>query len=159
MSGHQCALPVLDGLLPDPHNDTVLDLVFVMGCWHAYAKLRLHTELTLASFERVTKDLGILLRRFTATTCNAFKTTELPKERAARLRRAATGAPTQTASGGGPKLKGFNLNTYKLHALGDYPQTIRERGTTDNYTTGRVWSRLSSHIPRLTPKCPPNPVG
>ena len=58
--------------------------------------------------------------------------------RAARLRRATANPPTQAASGGGPKSKSFNLNTYKLHALGDYPQTIRERGTTDNYTSGRV---------------------
>ena len=124
--------------LPAPHNDTVLDLVFVMGCWHAYAKLRLHTELTLASFEQVTVDLGILLRHFGTVTCNAFKTTELSKERAARLRRATANPPTQTAPGGGPRSKSFNLNTYKLHALGDYPQTIREHGTTDNYTSGRV---------------------
>jgi len=34
-------LPVLNGLLPAPHNDAILDLVFVMGCWHVYAKLRL----------------------------------------------------------------------------------------------------------------------
>ena len=43
------------------------------------------------------------------------------------------------ASGsGGTKAKTFNLRTYKLHALGDYPQTIRKHGTTDNYTSQRV---------------------
>jgi len=134
-------LPVLDGLLPTPHNDVILDLVFVMGCWHAYAKLRLHTERTLTSFERLTADVGILLRHFSVETCKDFRTTELPRERAARLRRAANtpgSAPGSTASGTGPRTKNFNLNTYKLHALGDYPQTIRERGTTDNYTTQRV---------------------
>jgi len=137
-------LPALDGLLPPPHNNNILDLVFVMGCWHAYAKLRLHTELTLASFEHVTTDLGILLRHFSVVTCSAFKTPELPRERAARLRRTANApgpAPGPGASGTGPKTKGFNLNTYKLHALGDYPQTIRERGTTDNYTSQRVGGR------------------
>jgi hypothetical protein len=143
----QCMLPVLDGLLSPPHNDTVLDLVFVMGCWHAYAKLRLHTEHTLASFEAVTTDVGVLLRHFSLVTCNAFRTTELPRERAARLRKTAntpatSGTSGTTAPGTGPKVKGFNLNTYKIHALGDYPQTIRERGTTDNYTSQRVWSGL-----------------
>ena len=83
-------------------------------------------------------DLGILLRHFTTVTCEAFKTKELPREKAARLRRAAASGTTPAASGGTAKPKGFNLNTYKLHALGDYPRTIRERGTTDNYTTGRV---------------------
>ena len=137
MTPHQCALPVLDGLLPEPHNSAILDLVFVMGCWHAYAKLRLHTEQTLTSFECLTVDLGTLLRHFSTVTCAAFKTKELPRERAARIRRAANN-PGSATSGGGTRTKGFNLSIYKLHALGDYPQTIRERGTTDNYTSQRV---------------------
>jgi hypothetical protein len=141
----QCILPVLDGLLPAPHDAAILDLVFVMGCWHAYAKLRLHTEETLASFERLTADLGTLLRHFSMVTCNAFKTTELPRERAARIRR-TTNAPGSATPGSGPKTKGFNLSTYKLHALGDYPQTIRERGTTDNYTTQRVRNKQQSAV-------------
>jgi len=137
-------LPVLNGLLPAAHNDAILDLVFVMGCWHAYAKLRLHTELTLTSFERVTTDLGTLLRHFATVTCKDFNTKELPRERAARLRKAAASGSTPAASGGGVRSKGFNLSTYKLHALGDYPQTIRKRGTTDNYTTGRVWKCVNT---------------
>jgi hypothetical protein len=143
LTPQQCALPVLDGLLPEPHNAAILDLVFVMGCWHVYAKLRLHTEQTLASFECLTADLGTLLRHFSTVTCAAFLTTELPRERAARIRRAAN-IPGSTTSGGGVKTKGFNLSTYKLHALGDYPQTIRERGTTDNYTSQRVRARYQS---------------
>ena len=131
----QCILPVLDGLLPEPHNSNTLDLIFVMGCWHAYAKLRVHTEHTLTSFEQITTDLGVLLRRFTRVTCTAFKTTELPRERAARIRRAARNPGPAAA---GSRIKTFNMNTYKVHALGDYPQTIRERGTTDNYTTRRA---------------------
>ena len=128
-------LPVLDGLLPEPHNTEILDLVFVMGCWHAYAKLRIHTEQTLASFEQVTADLGVLLRHFTAVTCHAFRTMELPRERAARIQRAAN---NPGSAAGGSRIKLFNMNTYKLHALGDYPRTVREWGTTDNYTTRRV---------------------
>jgi uncharacterized protein YdaU (DUF1376 family) len=34
--------------------------------------------------------------------------------------------------------KGFNLNTYKLHSLGDYANTIRQYGTTDSYSTQLV---------------------
>jgi hypothetical protein len=143
LTTRQCTLPVLDGLLPAPHEAAILDLVFVMGCWHAYAKLRVHTEQTLASFECLTADLGTLLRHFSTVTCAAFTTTELPKERAARIRRVAN-APGSTTPGGGPKAKGFSLSTYKLHALGDYPQTIRERGTTDNYTSQRVWNEWYS---------------
>jgi len=32
----------------------------------------------------------------------------------------------------------LNLQTYKYHALGDYPNMIRRFGTTDNYTTQTV---------------------
>ena len=138
VTSRQCALPVLEGLLPAPYNDAIMDLVFVMGCWHAYAKLRLHTEQTLASFERLTTDLGVLLRHFAIVTCPAFNTTELPRESAARLRRTANNPGVRASGGGGIRTKTFNLKTYKIHALGDYPQTIRERGTTDNYTSQRV---------------------
>jgi hypothetical protein len=35
----QCAIPVFDQLVPPPHNKTILDLLFVLGMWHALAKL------------------------------------------------------------------------------------------------------------------------
>jgi hypothetical protein len=129
---------VIDGLLPAPHNNAILDLVFVMGCWHAYAKLRLHTEHTLTSFEQLTADLGVLLRHFTMVTCPAFNTVELPRESAACLRKTANNPGARASGSGAARVKMFNLSTYKVHALGDYPQTIRERGTTDNYTSQRV---------------------
>jgi hypothetical protein len=44
-----------------------------------------------------------------------------------------------------PKAKAFNLSTYKWHALGDYANTIRRYGTTDNYSTQTV-SRLKNPI-------------
>ena len=146
----QCVVPVLDGLLPDPHNKEILDLLFVFGCWHAYAKLRLHTEDTLTSFKLITVDLGSRLHAFSNTTCAAFRTMELPKERAARIRRTVNAPGTAAPGSGGLRLKTFNLNTYKLHALGDYPQTIQERGTTDNYTT--QWVRAPNLIHTTTTK-------
>jgi hypothetical protein len=132
----QCILPALDGLLPEDLNSVILDLVFVMGCWHAYAKLRLHTEATLESFDQVTADLGILLRQV-ALRCNDYRTTELPRELNARIRRLTKKG--QSGSSGGSKAKKLSLSTIKLHAIGDYPKTIRERGATDNYTSQWVW--------------------
>lgn len=44
-----------------------------------------------------------------------------------------SGQPAQPARGSKKVL--FSLCTYKFHALGDYPSTIREYGTTDSYTT------------------------
>ena len=118
-----------------------MDLVFVMGCWHAYAKLCVQTEDTLASFEQLTADLGALFRHFAGVTCKELNTTELPRESRARMRRAADAGGSGGTSTGGAKPKAFNLNTYKFHALGDYPQAIDERGTTDNYTS--QWVRIS----------------
>jgi hypothetical protein len=37
-----------------------------------------------------------------------------------------------------PQPKTLNLNTYKIHALGNYVSTIREFGTTDSYSTEMV---------------------
>jgi hypothetical protein len=124
----------------------VLDTLFVLASWHACAKLRLQTDHTLTFLEKMTATLGVLLRRFAKLTCASFKTTELPRESATRRRcRAAkqsTVTPSNSTTGassatkpGGPKLKFFNLNTFKLHSLGHYADTIRRFGTTDSYST------------------------
>jgi len=42
------------------------------------------------------------------------------------------------------RLKGLNLNTYKIHALGDYVNTIRNYGTTDSYSTELVCALVLS---------------
>lgn len=39
---------------------------------------------------------------------------------------------------GGRRHKKLNINTYKFHLYGDYPNTIREYGTTDSYSTESV---------------------
>ena len=46
------------------------------------------------------------------------------------------------ATSSGPKVKKLNLQTYKFHALGDYPDMIRLYRTTDSYSTQLVSSRL-----------------
>jgi len=117
-----------------------MDLLFALATWHAYAKLRLHTDSTLALFETATSILGEQLRRFVEVTCAAYKTTETPSEVAARARRNAKQAGN-SGSGAGPtgaQQKDLNLSTYKLHALGHYPDTIRRFGTTESYSTQTV---------------------
>ncbi|PCH44467.1 hypothetical protein WOLCODRAFT_154510 [Wolfiporia cocos MD-104 SS10] len=145
----QCIIPVLDMLLPPEHNEVVLTLLFELATWHALAKLHLHTEDTLTVFTRVTESLGNSLRAFVNTTCEAYDTQELPKEHAARGRhtaamreRGSVVSNRKKSSSGtanellnGPKIKKLNLSTYKLHALADYPQAIRQFGMTDNYST------------------------
>jgi hypothetical protein len=50
--------PVVDGLLPGPHNRKLTTLPFHLAEWHALAKLRMHTEATLDHLERATVDIG-----------------------------------------------------------------------------------------------------
>ena len=123
-----------------------------MANWHSLAKLRVHTNLTLDIMDGVTSDLGAKLRAFQKETCVAFPTQELKRERDARMRRTnkskatSSQAPAPTVRDTlSRKKKTFNLNTYKLHALGDYTTTIRRYGTTDSYSTETV--RIASFLP------------
>jgi hypothetical protein len=83
----QCAIPVFDGLLPEPHNTCVLQVLFDLAHWHGLAKLRMHTDSTLKVLLQVTTALGDRLRTFQEQTCSAFPTRELQREQTARLRR------------------------------------------------------------------------
>ena len=74
---YQCAIPVFDGLLPEPHNEAVLRLLFICAHWHGLAKLRMHTEDTLNIFDGITTDIGAAFRSFERSTCSAFNTREL----------------------------------------------------------------------------------
>lgn len=135
----QCAIPVFDGLLPEPYNTIVLDLLFELATWHAFGKLRMHTETTLFHFGNCTARLGQAFRKFSRDCCSKFTTYDLPRETAARARRrGAQSTKTGTVGGTtgvGSKCRVFNMSTYKLHALGDYVKSIWEFGTTDNYST------------------------
>ncbi|KAJ7290637.1 hypothetical protein C8J57DRAFT_1611754 [Mycena rebaudengoi] len=147
----QCALPVFEDLLDEPHNKIVQDLLFTLAYWHGLAKLRLHTDSTLNTLKDVTTQLGRQLRYFRRVTCAAFTTHELPSEEAARGRRRAKKAAAASAEGAPPpppsegkRLKIFNMFTYKGHSLGDYFRTIRFFGTVDSYSTQPVsWNWLN----------------
>ena len=144
--GAKCIIPVFEGLLPPPHNNIVLDVLFKLASWHAFAKLRIHTDITLDMFQATTESLTASIRHFLRTTCEAYVTQELPKEAAARGRRKAALASKGSSGGSvasgkasaGPKVKKLSFKTYKYHALADYPNTIRQFGTTDNYNTQTV---------------------
>lgn len=130
---------MFDELLPPEHNETVTTLLFELATWHGLAKLRLHTDTTLGFLDTSTTRLGKNLRRFATHTSAQFKTVELPRDETARRRRAALLDPkNRDAAEKGRKPTKFNLSTYKLHALGDYANTIRRFGTTDNYSTQTV---------------------
>lgn len=147
---------MFDGLLPAEHDQIVLDLLFELATWHSLAKLRLHTESTVTALEASTNRLGVVLRKFASVTCEAFETRELPSEEARRGRRKAAlakkkgpvsepvrkkrrvMATSNEQEVGSARRRIFSLNTYKLHALGDYAKFIRLFGTPDGYSTQTV---------------------
>jgi hypothetical protein len=151
----QCCMPVLEGLLPEKDNNIILDLAFDIATWHAYAKLRKHTEHTINSFRSQTKELGRQLRVFLNKTCSAYNTKALPNEEAARIRRHAAKArkgnsASQKSSNRGPNMRQFNMATYKIHALGDYVDHILRFGPTDCFTTQHVCRFPLCSGPNLT---------
>jgi hypothetical protein len=145
MQNPQCAIPVFDGLLPEPHNTNILWLLFICAHWHGLAKLRLHTEDTLQILDEATVCIGKEFQAFAAKTCSAFDTKELNREVNKRMRRQEKQARgcsvTRTPTAKGQRRKKFNLQTYKYHSLGDYAKTIRQFGTTDSFSTEVVSTR------------------
>lgn len=111
-----------------------MKLLFILAEWHGLAKLRMHTENTLAILRNTTVLLGDALRMFKDKTCSAFSTRELAREALARTRRSTNGDPANSGRRG----KTLNLNTAKLHFLGDYASTIPEYGTAESYSTETV---------------------
>ena len=106
----------------------------------------MHTDETLAVLDIATERLGSRLRRFQRKTCTAFETRELKREVERRQRRESNGRMENSTatpiSPGVQRSKTFNLQTYKLHALGDYSSSIRKFGTTDSYSTEPVHKYL-----------------
>lgn len=158
----QCILPCIEGLLPEPHNSSVIELLFVFATWHALAKLHIHTETSLQLLDTTTTALGNALRYFARVTCSAFDTFETSAEYRKRQRQqaaatsskphaalpstnhlhqqaaTASAAPNNSSSSTGPQRRTFSLKTIKLHFLGDYVSCIKMFGTTDNYNTALV---------------------
>ena len=164
----QCCIPCFEGLFPAPHDDSIQELLFLTATLHALHKLRMHTDTTLDITDHIFEQFADSLRSFESKTCAAFEARELAKEVRARVRResrkqaltstrhATTSQPTASPSQHEPaastatvstqsRTKQFNLNTYKMHALGDYTGTIRRKGTTDSYPTRIVRLDWRSH--------------
>ncbi|KAK7063419.1 GLOBIN domain-containing protein, partial [Favolaschia claudopus] len=146
-------------LVPEPHNTHILDLIHTFATFHAYAKLRLHTTSTIEVFREVTTELGADARTFQEETCAKHTTFELPSEMRKRARDTArkqsrSAGQTAKASTLSRLHKTWNLNTYKWHALGDYPDLVINSGTTDSVSTqiGEVMHRDPKALYRKTNK-------
>ena len=147
----QCAIPVFDGLFPEPHQGILMDLLFELATWHALAKLRLHTESTITALEHSTQCLGKAIWTFKEKLCANYVVGTLPAEDAPRAKGKAAkhkwakenaDRASNEAPGTKPKAKkkvhNLNLKTYKLHALRHYVDAICRFGPSDGYSTQTV---------------------
>ena len=66
-----------------------MNLLFLFSEWNGLAKLRLHTDHTLAMLDTLTTELGDAIRGFVEKTCSKIDTKELAREYQARKRREA----------------------------------------------------------------------
>lgn len=132
-------MPVLEGLLPEEHNKIVLDLAFDIATWHAYAKLQKHTSHTLNFFHSQTEELSHQLHVFLNKVCSAYRMKALPSEKATRTchhAKAQKGDLTSwKKSNQGSDMRWFNMETYKIHALGNHVNHILQFGPTDCFMT------------------------
>ncbi|KAI0365862.1 hypothetical protein BV20DRAFT_1027357 [Pilatotrama ljubarskyi] len=140
-----CFIPAYEHLLArKSDNKNVLELVFSLATWHALAKLREHTDITLDGLDNATVSVGRDVRVFAKSVCVNYVTFELPgKDDAARGRRKAA----QTSKGKGRaavrppaatntrKVKHFSYATYKFHAMRDFAPAIRAVAAGDGTST------------------------
>ena len=146
--GHnrQCIIPVFEGLLPEPHNSSILRLLFICAHWHGLAKLRMHTDHTLKILEETTTSIGTAFRKFTDKTCPAFNTRELKREEAAHDRRSQKAAVHALGSSGST-LDNISRSTT------DQPGSV-SRSTLQNATSSSITPDESDTDPNqsgLTP--------
>ncbi|THU92496.1 hypothetical protein K435DRAFT_862405 [Dendrothele bispora CBS 962.96] len=136
-----CAIPCFEGLLPEPHNSIVLDLLFDYLIWHGYAKLEMSYDNINNPFRQATNNLGTSIRRFANMTCTKFDTWETQRERAGRLRRVQRQQEKLSPSTAiiltsqSSLKRRYNASTPKLHAHGYYADDVPYFGTCNSHTT------------------------
>jgi hypothetical protein len=144
----KCAIPVFDGLLPEPHNRRVLQLLFVAAHWHGLAKLRMHTDATIDKLEAVTQDLGKKFRDFKKMTCAAFETRELQREFNARMRRQnqrarPRGNPAPTTVQNSTERQRVGLDSAHDSGVSSVPQSLPSvtQAASNTVVTSRISGR------------------
>ncbi|KAI0700502.1 hypothetical protein C8T65DRAFT_580269 [Cerioporus squamosus] len=129
-------MPAFEGLLPVENDQIVADMLFELANWHALAKLRVHTTVTLDNLETATTHLYAAMRWFNDDVCAHYKAEQQLRTKAEACVRCQSAKNAHVRADSRHKEKKFNvLNTYKYHALGDYPPYIRCSGPTDNFNT------------------------
>ena len=109
-------MPCFEGLFGEPFEAPIQNLLFTMAAWHAFAKLRMHTDQSLAVFEALTTILGTVVRYFAKHVCEHIKVNGIPKEPGSRQHESKK------------KDKDFNLFTSKWHDLTHAADMVRRYG-------------------------------
>jgi hypothetical protein len=155
-------MPVFAGLLLEVCEEPAQNLLFLFSEWHGLAKLRLHTSATLKIMKTLISKLGAALQDFAKLT-EAMNIRETPKEytrrqkqnganksstmskrtKAKTRKRKTVDATEENSDEDGRRRCTLNLDTYKMHSLGDYVRSVEEFGTTDSYSTQIVSPKLS----------------
>ena len=127
----------------------MLELLFELANFHALAKLRLHTDVTVDLLEVSTDHMYRAMTSFAQTTCAAYDVYERADEVDARVRRQRVKDPNAPVDGVRKKVEFNTINTFKYHVLGHYPIYIRIRGPLDNYSTQTVRAQLLIFLHKL----------
>ena len=137
-------MPCFEGLFPPSCDGAIQDVLFVMATWHGFAKLRMHTDMSLRVFEGLTTILGKVMRYFANHVCTKLPAYATPKEAAAKARQKAKTQknkqkerPTDSGNESHDR-KFFNLFTYKWHVLTHYVPIIQRYGTLDLLSCQKV---------------------
>ncbi|KAI0258021.1 hypothetical protein BC834DRAFT_837041 [Gloeopeniophorella convolvens] len=158
----QCMMPCFEGLLEEPHNDSVMSLLYTMATWHALAKMRMHTDSSLQLLDDVMIAIGVRLRHFAIVTCAPFQTKETEREYLAWKQDEAhqsimsTERSDSRSTEPGRRVRRFHLRTIKTHFLRDYVASIKYMGTTDSTSTQIVsllpmcGTQTYEHTPRAS---------
>ena len=125
----QYAIPVFENLLPEPHNEIVMDLLFILNEWMGLAKLCLMTEDRHQILREATADLGFQLQQFKFLVCPFYKTKALPSDETAWGKKENRPYPMLVENEEG--VIKFNVNHFKVYALSHYAEAILMHGCHD----------------------------
>lgn len=120
-----------------------MDVLFSLAHWHALAKLRQHTDLSLDILEKATVQLGKVLRDFQQNTCSAFNTQELKREMSARVRKAASKSSSKKPA----PHSNTTVNIHSASTIADAPASSNSSNTEKVISNShKTSSRLSKTL-------------
>lgn len=120
----------------------VLDTLFIVALWHGFAKMKMHTDISIQILRGLTAELGRVMRQYKRKVCSHFHTQETPTEYNCRMHRLTKQGEQSMLNADNRRSrtvkKEYNDNTYKYHSLGDYVDAIIRFGATPSLSSQTV---------------------